>query len=233
MSIISIFISGIIILLLFVFALRKYFKHKTKSNLLYSLGFFETSISVFAFLISIYTKNHFAFYLYYFLGAGLTPALLGLGSVYLLKEKFHIQDALLIITIIASVALIILFYFSTFSNFNFSLLTNLIFKNIITAKDIRISLLGVGIINNGYWLIPLVFLNTIGTIEILYVALFSIIKSIKNKNFNKRTLGVIFIFIATFLLASVASISRFYNISVIWLSFLLVWIIFFAGFSLV
>lgn len=233
MSIISIFISGIIILLLFVFALRKYLKHKTKSNLLYSLGFFETSISVFAFLISIYTKNHFAFYIYYFLGAGLTPALLGLGSVYLLKEKFHIQDALLIITVIASIALIILFYFSTFSDFNFSLLTNLIFKNIVTAKDIRISLLGVGIINNGYWLIPLVFLNTIGTIEILYVALFSIIRSIKNKNFNQRTLGVIFIFIATFLLASVASISRFYNISIIWLSFLFVWIIFFAGFSLV
>ncbi len=233
MSIVSIFFSDLVILILFIFSFKKYLLRKNTNKLLWTIGFFQAFIAVTSFLISIYTKSYIFFYIYYFLGAGLTPALLGLGSIYLLKEgKYKVQTILLYLTIVLSILLIILFVFSSVSITNFNNLTQLIFKNIVTAQDIKISLLGVGVIRNGNWLIPLVALNTIGTIELLYVSLYSFLKDVKNKSISKRSVGVFLIFIAVILIAVVSSISRFYNISVVWLGFLLAWIVFFVGYIL-
>ena len=233
MSILSIFFSDLVIFILFIFSLKKYFQKKSINKMLWTIGFFEAFIAVSSFLISIYTKSYLFFYIYYFLGAGLTPALLGLGSVYLFKEgKYKIQTILLNLTIVLSISLIILFTLSSISITNFNNLSLLIFKNIVTAQDIKISLLGIGIIKNGDWLIPLVALNTIGTIELLYVSLYSFIKDVKAKSISKRSIGVFLIFISVILIAVVSSISRFYNISVVWLGFLLAWIVFFVGYIL-
>ncbi len=230
-SILSIIVSNIIIFILFIISLNKYLKKKTLSNLFWSFGFFETAISVLAFLLSIYTKNYFDFYIYYFLGAGLTPAILGLGAVYLLG-KGKIQNYLFFSTLALSLILIFLLLISSFNIPNFNALTLLIFKNIITARDLNISLLGVNIINNGLWIIPLVILNTLGTIEILYVCIYSFYKDIKAHKITKRTIGVGLIALSVFILAFVASVSRFYNVSIIWIGFMLTWIIFFSGYIL-
>lgn len=136
-------------------------------------------------------------------------------------------------TIILAIILFILLLFSHIISSNFNVLTDLIFKNVITTKNYSISLLGVNIIKNSYWLIPLVILNSIGTIEIVGVSLYSFIQDIKKKRFSKRSTGLIFIVVSSFLLATVASISRFYNISVIWLGFLFTWILFFVGYILI
>ncbi len=233
MSIISIIFSDIVVLILFIFSFKKYIARKNTNKLLWSLGFFEAFIAISSFLISIYTKSHIFFYIYYFLGAGLTPALLGLGSVYLFKEgKYKVHTILSYLTIILSLLLIVLFFFSTVSVVNFNNLSNLIFKNIVTAADIKISLLGVGVINNGYWLVPLIALNTIGTLELIYVSLYSFIRDYKARSISKRSIGVLLILIAVILIAIVSSISRFYNISIVWLAFLLAWIVFFVGYIL-
>ncbi len=200
----------------------------------WTFGFLEGFLSVLGYLLSVYTHIYFFFYLYYFFGAGLTPAILGLGSVYLLpKSKFNFQLYITYMTIILAIILFILLLFSHIISSNFNVLTDLIFKNVITTKNYSISLLGVNIIKNSYWLIPLVILNSIGTIEIVGVSLYSFIQDIKKKRFSKRSTGLIFIVVSSFLLATVASISRFYNISVIWLGFLFTWILFFVGYILI
>ena len=204
------------------------------SKMWWTFGFFEGFISVLGYLLSVYTYIYFFFYIYYFFGAGLTPAILGLGSIYLLpKSKFNFQLYTTYVTTILSIILVILLVFSHIIPKNFDILTQLIFKNVITSKNYSISLLGVNIIKNSYWLIPLVILNSIGTIEIVGVALYSFIQDIKNKKFSKRSTGLVFILVSSFLLATVASISRFYNISIIWLGFLFTWVLFFIGYILI
>ena len=115
MSIWSIIFSDIILFLLFILSTKKYILKPNMSKMWWTFGFFEGFISVLGYLLSVYTHIYFFFYIYYFFGAGLTPAILGLGSIYLLpKSKFNFQLYTTYVTTILSIILVILLVFFSY-----------------------------------------------------------------------------------------------------------------------
>ncbi len=222
-------ISFILIFSMFVLSFKKYLQKRNTYLLVWSIGLFIGATAVASFYIFLVYKSSIAFYIYYYLGGGLTPAVLGLGSMYLLGRK-KLYTISLYLTIILSIIVLIYLIRShiIYSNFD-----NLIryFKGKISLNK-SISPNGSGVLLLGSWVIPIAISNTLGSIELIGVALYSTIMSFKRRVFNKIFWGLLILTISVFLIASLSTIARLFSPIIFWPSMVIGWLVFFIGFML-
>ena len=222
-----IWISFAIIFIMFLLSFKKYLESKKTYLFVWSLGLFIGAIAVLSFYIFLAFKSSFAFYIYYYLGGGLTPAVLGLGSMYLLGKK-RLYTISLYLTIILSIIVLIFLLHSHIIYANFNNLINY-FNGKIQLNN-TISPNGSGVLLLGSWVVPIAISNTLGSIELIGVALYSTIKAFKRRVFDRIFWGLLILTVSVFLIASLSTIARLFTPVIFWPSMAIGWLIFFVGF---
>ncbi len=228
---INVLVVSVIIFVMFLVVYKKFLLRKSSSVrtslLFWSIGLLFGSIAAFSFYIFLISHNTIPFYIYYLLGGGLTPATLGLGSIYLQKKE-KLRKTMLYSTITLAVMLLILLFLSSISRVGLHQLILYFegYKNNAAPN-------GSGVLKIGLWLIPLVILNTIGSIELIGVSLYYVYKAIVNKLYNQRFFGILIIGLSSLALASASTVARLFVASLFWPSMLVGWLLFLIGVLLV
>ncbi len=228
---INILVVSIIIFIMFLIISSKFLSRKSSpvriSLLFWSIGLLFGAVAAFSFYVFLISHSTIPFYIYYFFGGGLTPATLGLGSIYLLKKE-KLKKIMFYSTIALAFILLILLFFSSISR---SGLHQLIlyfdgYKNNAAPN-------GSGVLKVGLWIIPLVILNTVGSIELIGVSLYYVYRAITKKMYNQRFFGILTIGLSSLALASASTVARLFVASLFWPSMLVGWLLFLIGVLLV
>ena len=215
---------------MFVISFYKYWKGRKTYLLIWSLGLFIGALAVLSFYVFLLYKSSLAFFAYYYLGGGLTPAVLGLGSMYLLGKK-RLYTISLYLTIILSIFVLVFLLNAHIIYTNFYNLIRYFNGEIPLNKNIFPN--GSGIFKIGYWVIPIAISNTLGSVELIGVALYSTILAFKRRVFNKTFWGLLILTISVFLIASLSTIARLFTPVIFWPAMAIGWLVFFIGFMLI
>ncbi len=228
---INVLVVSIIIFVMFLIIFRKFLSRNSSpvrhSLLFWSIGLLFGAVAAFSFYVFLISHNTIPFYIYYFLGGGLTPATLGLGSIYLQKKE-KLRKIMLYSTITLAVILLILLFFSSISREG---LHQLIFY--FKGYKENAAPNGSGVLKIGLWTIPLVILNTVGSIELIGVSLYYVYKAIRKKLYDNRFFGIFIIGLSSLALASASTVARLFIASLFWPSMLVGWLLFLIGVLLV
>ena len=215
---------------MFVISFYKYWKGRKTYLLIWSLGLFIGALAVLSFYVFLLYKSSLAFFAYYYLGGGLTPAVLGLGSMYLLGKK-RLYTISLYLTIILSIFVLVFLLNAHIIYTNFYNLIRYFNGEIPLNKNIFPN--GSGIFKIGSWVIPIAISNTLGSVELIGVALYSTILAFKRRVFNKTFWGLLILTISVFLIASLSTIARLFTPVIFWPAMAIGWLVFFIGFMLI
>ena len=224
-----IWISFIIVFSMFIISFYKYWEGRKIYLLIWSLGLFIGSLAMLSFYIFLTYKSTPAFLIYYYLGSGLTPAVLGLGSMYLLnKKKLYTISLYLTITLSIIVLIYLLQAHIIYTNFY-----NLIkYFNGKIAINSSISPDGSNVFKLGLWVVPIAVSNLLGSIELIGVALYSTVLAFKRRIFNRVFWGILILTVSVFLTAFLETIARLFTPVIFWPSIIIGEVGFFIGFML-
>lgn len=142
--------------------LRQYVRRRRESQLYWTLALLMAFGATLAYILMVVSgptsqMGIFYFRLYYTLGAALTPAWLGLGSLALVLGKRLVRTCCFLLTGASMLAL-------------------------VTISEARINLAvldkvagspGTGVLEPGPWLVALIILNTLGVVALAGVAIYS------------------------------------------------------------
>lgn len=158
-------ITNVIVLGIFAGTiLRQYLQRRREAQLYWSLALLMAFLATLAYIFLIVgtptsEMGKFFFRLYYVLGAALTPAWLGLGSIALVTGKRTARTGLFLLSLLSLLAVI------TISEAAMNLGT--LAQIAVTGSP------GTGILEPSAWLPTLIVLNSAGVVAIVGVAIYS------------------------------------------------------------
>lgn len=205
--------------------LRQYLKRRRESQLYWTLALLMAFVATLAYIFMILSgptsqMGIFYFRLYYTLGAALTPAWLGLGSLALVLGKRFVRTCCFLLC-------------------GASLLA------IVTISEAQINLAalskvagspGTGVLEPGPWLVTLIILNTLGVVVLMGVAAYSGWKLLRRQasvaGFHPGNLlwANVLILVGALFNGAAGTLARVFGLSSsFWLIMALGWIIFYLG----
>lgn len=205
--------------------LRQYLRRRRESQLYWALALlmaFGATLAYILMVVSAPTSQMGIFYfrLYYTLGAALTPAWLGLGSLALVLGKRFVRTCCFLLCGASLLAVV------TISEAQINLP--------VLAKVAGTP--GTGVLEPGSWLITLIILNTLGVVVLVGVALYSGWQLLRRKSsvagFHPGNLlwANVLILAGALFNGAAGTLARFFGLaSSFWLVMALGWIIFYLG----
>lgn len=205
--------------------LRQYLRRRRESQLYWTLALLMAFVATLAYILMVASTptsqmGIFYFRLYYTLGAALTPAWLGLGSLALVLGKRFVRTCCFLLC-------------------GASLLA------VVTISEAQINLPalarvagtpGTGVLDPGPWLITLIILNTLGVIVLVGVAIYSGWQLLRRKasvaGFQPGNLlwANVLILAGALFNGAAGTLARVFGLaSSFWLVMALGWIIFYLG----
>ena len=142
--------------------LRQYVRRRRESQLYWTLALLMALVATLAYIVMVLSTptsqmGIFSFRLYYTLGAALTPAWLGLGSLALVVGKRLVRTCCFLLCGASLMAVVT-----------------------ISEAPINLEVLskvagtpGTGVLEPGPWLVTLIILNTLGVVLLVGVAIYS------------------------------------------------------------
>lgn len=205
--------------------LRQYLQRRRLSQLYWSIALIMAFIATLAYILLVLgtptdVNGLFFFRLYYTMGAALTPAWLGLGSIALVAKKRATQTCFLLLCAASLFALITI----SEAPVNMSALAH------VAGTP------GTGILEPGKWLPAIIVLNTLGVVAVVGVAVYSGLQLLRRRSsiagFQTKHLlwANLLILSGDLFNAAAGSLARAFGLSSsFWLIMALGWIIFYAG----
>ncbi|MCL4393086.1 hypothetical protein M1145_03010 [Patescibacteria group bacterium] len=206
-------ISDFLVFVMFIIALLRFIRKKRDVYLVWTIGFLFSFLSMLSFLIYLNSGTILFFYAYYLLGAGIPPAMWGMGAVFVLNNK-KLKKISLYFTIFVSIVLFISLFFTKVSQFqSISLILYFkegrIFSNFVSPS-------GSDVLKSGFWEIPVFILTFLGTIEIIVAFIYSIVIALRKKILDRILIGITIITLATAITGIVGTITRFEYFYLFW-----------------
>jgi hypothetical protein len=209
--------------------LRQYLRRRREAQLYWSLALLMAFFATLAYILLVVgtptsSAGLFFFRLYYSLGAALTPAWLGLGSIALVTGK-RVSRTCLFVLVGLSLAAVV-----TISDAPI---------NLVTLAHIA-GTPGTGILGNGAWLPLIIIMNTAGVALVGGVALYSGWKflrrqaSVAGSQPGNLLWGNLLILLGALLDGAAGTLSRLFGLSSsFWLVMAVGWFIFYLGVLLI
>jgi hypothetical protein len=206
--------------------LRQYIQRRRLAQLYWSVGLFMAFLATLAYILLVLgsptdTSGRFLFRLYYTLGAALTPAWLGLGSLALVARRRVTQTCFFLLCGASLLAVVA-----------------------ISEAPMNVSVLakvagtpGTGVLREmGAWLPTLIVLNTLGVVAVVGVAIYSGWQLLRRRasvsGFHPKNLlwANLLILMGDLLNAAAGTLARGFGLSgSFWLIMALGWLIFYLG----
>ncbi|MBX5451675.1 hypothetical protein [Thermogemmatispora sp.] len=205
--------------------LMQYWQRRRPHQLYWSLALGMAFVATLAYVLMIPAQPTSAlgtalFRIYYILGAALTSAWLGLGSVALVSSRRVTLACLIVLSLVSLLAII-------------SIATAGVDQQALSHV---IGSSGRGVLQLGAGVITIIVLNTVGVVAVVGVLLYSLWKllrrqtSIRGLQTSNIFWGNILILLGELLNAAAGSFARFMGLeSTFWLFMALGWIVFFGG----
>ncbi len=216
------------VLVVAVFAgtiLGQYVRHRREAQLYWTLALLMAFIATLAYILMVASTptsqmGIFYFRLYYTLGAALTPAWLGLGSLALVLGKRVVRTCCFLLCGASLLAVVTV----SEAHINPAALSK------IAGTP------GTGVLKPGPWLVALIILNTLGVILLIGVAIYSGWKLLRRQTsvagFTPGNLlwANVLILVGALFNAAAGTLARAFGLnSSFWLIMALGWIIFYLG----
>lgn len=205
--------------------LRQYVRRRRESQLYWTIALLMAFIATLAYICMVLVTptsqmGIFYFRLYYTLGAALTPAWLGLGSLALVVGKRIVRTFCFLLGGASLLAVV------TISSASIDM----------SALSSVVGTPGTGVLIPGAWLPTLIVLNTLGVIALAGVAIYSGWQLMRRRasvaGFHPGNLlwANVLIFVGAMFNASAGTLARAFGLSSsFWLIMALGWIIFYFG----
>ncbi|HEY3991432.1 MAG TPA: hypothetical protein VGM01_01010 [Ktedonobacteraceae bacterium] len=205
--------------------LRQYVKRRRESQLYWTLALTMAFVATLAYILMVVSTptsqmGIFYFRLYYTLGAALTPAWLGLGSLALVLGKRIVRTCCFLLVGASMLAAV------TISEAQIDM----------TALGKVVGTPGTGVLEPGPWLVTLIILNTLGVVFLVGVAAYSGWKLLRRQanvaGFQPGNLlwANVLILVGALFNAAAGTLARVFGLSSsFWLVMALGWIIFYLG----
>ena len=207
-------VSDVLVFIMLFIVIFRFIKKKSNVYLVWAIGFLFSALSMLSFLIYLRSDIILFFYIYYFLGAGIPPAMWGMGAIFVINRK-RIRIISIYLTVFLSLLLLITLFLSSVSLTHSNLLISYFRSNHIFTKNISTS--GSDVLKSGLWEIPVFGLTFLGTLEIIFSFVYSIYIVIKRKKFNRVAIGISIITIATIITGLIGTITRFEYFYLFWI----------------
>lgn len=205
--------------------LSQYSRRRRIYQLYWSIGLCMALLATLSYVFMIVigptsTGGGLLFRFYYILGAALTPAWLGLGSVALVTSQRTARICLTVLYLLSALAAVLIF----FAEIDMQQLSQVVGTP------------GTGVLQPGPWLAGIITLNTLGVVAVVGVAIYSGWKLVR-KQFSVadlRTSNILWanvlILVGDLFNAAAGTLARLLGLeNTFWLIMALGWIIFFAG----
>jgi hypothetical protein len=208
-----------ILCLWFAYLLSKqYFSSRKTSQFFWFVSLIFSALASISYCICLWTTPHnaVAFALYYVFGAMWMPAIMGLGSCALVLS----DRALVILTaMVAATGLVG---------------TILLFRAPL-SYDALMHLdggAGVGIMQEGVWLVPLICLSSFGAFAVIAVACLSAWKTYRRNAPRRFLYGNLWLTVGILVISSAGSAARLGWPQLFWITMLFGWILTFVGYRM-
>jgi hypothetical protein len=203
----------------FAYLLSKQYRSSGKtSQFFWFVSLIFSALASLSYCICLWTTPHsaVAFVLYYVFGAMWMPAIMGLGSCALVLS----DRVLLILT--AVVAAI-------------GLAGSVLLFRAPLSYDALMHLdggAGVGILQEGVWLVPLICLNAFGAFAVIAVACMSAWRTYRRKSPRRFLTGNLWLAAGILVISSAGSAARLGWPQLFWITMLFGWILTFSGYRM-
>ncbi len=212
-------INVIVTALFAAVVLRQYIQRHRQYQLFWSISLSMTVLATLAYVLMIVAQPTSSagiafFRIYYIFGASLVPAWLGLGSIALVTSPRVVRICLIVLSILSVLTIVL-----------------------VAAASIDMHALsqvegtaGGGILRPGAWLVMLILLNSLGTLAVAGVAIYSGIQLLRRQGSSNLLWGNIFILAGVLIIAFAGTNVRLLGgENTFWLIMAFGWIVFFAG----
>jgi hypothetical protein len=205
--------------------LRQYIQRHRTYQLYWAIALSMAFLATLAYVLMIVVQptsdvGVLFFRIYYILGAALTPAWLGLGSIALVTSARVTHISLTVLCILSVLAVVLI------------LLANVNLANLSHIAGTP----GTGILQPGAWLITIIILNTLGVLAVVGVAIYSGWKLVRRQSSigGLSTSNILWanvlILVGDLLNGAAGTLARFLSVeSTFWLIMSLGWIVFLIG----
>lgn len=205
--------------------LRQYLQRRREAQLYWSIALLMAFFATLAYILLVIgtptsETGMFFFRLYYVLGAALTPAWLGLGSIALVTSKRVARTCFFLLCLTSLLAVVTI----SEAPLNLAALAN------IAGTP------GTGILGKGAWLPTIIVLNSAGVLAVVGVALYSGWKLLRRQasvaGLAPRNLlwANVLIFVGDLFNAAAGTLARVFGLaSSFWLIMALGWLVFYLG----
>lgn len=211
-------VVAVISLVFGVNVLSQYIHSRKNSHFFWAVSLFFSTLASFSYFLVELTssKSAVAFALYYLLGALWMPAVMGLGSLSLIYQQRVMFSCTLFVSVVGLLGSVLLLFTP-------------VREHALVHLD---GGSGVGVYPAGWWLLPMIVLNTFGALAVLWVALVSAWRTLKKRAQGRFLHGNIWISIGILTIASAGSAARVHIVTGFWLTMLVGWVITYIGYRL-
>ena len=223
-------ISDILVFVMFFTSLHRFIKKRRDVYLIWTIGFFFSALSMLSFLIYLKSSIILFFYIYYLLGAGIPPAMWGMGAIFILNKGW-LKKYSLYFTLFIAIVFAVSLFFSKVSQFQSESIIVYFKDGHVFSNNINPS--GSDVLKNGFWQIPVFILTFLGTIEIVASFIYILVFTLKRKLLDNVLVGITVITIATFITGVIGTITRFGYFYLFWPGVVFGIALIFLGFMLI
>ena len=212
-------INVIVTALFTAVVLRQYFQRHRQYQLFWSIALGMTFLATLAYVLMIVVQPTSSagiafFRIYYIFGASLVPAWLGLGSIALVTSTRVTRICLVVLSILSVLDAVLV-------------ATATIDMHALSHVE---GTAGGGVLQPGVWLVTLILLNTLGTLAVAGVAIYSGVQLLRRQGTSNLLWGNVFILAGVLIIAYAGTNVRLLGgENTFWLIMAFGWIVFFVG----